>query len=436
MQELMPQNVEAEQALLGCILTEPDVLNEIIGLIKADDFYSTSHQILYSSLIVLYGEDTEIDIVTLATELKKTEKLADAGGITYLTKLKNSVLDIDSKNVKKYAQMIKESKNKRDLIKLGHNLIQQGYDDAITTKTLVGETGDKLYGLLTETEEKMVKIDKAVEDALFAIEKNYTNGGGLIGVSSGFADIDRITSGLQKGDFIIVAARPSMGKTTLAINIGQKAAKTNKVAVFSLEMSKEQLVQKMLSAETNIDYQNIRMGKLTSNEWESIAKGSSRIASRQMHIDDTAGITTDQFKAKCKKLKNQTGLDVAIIDYLQLMECKAQSREQEISKTSRNLKKIAKELGITIIALSQLSRAPEQRADHRPILSDLRESGSIEQDADTVMFLYRDEYYDNETEDKNIAECIFAKNRNGRVGTVKLAWLGQYQKFCNLDFRN
>lgn len=434
MQELkaLPYSYEIEANILGNILKDPQTLNDVLEIININDFYRETHKIIYSVFIDLFTQNIKIDFITVSQALNKIDALAQIGGLTYLTQIQDSVLN--TTNIKAHAAIIKEKSDKRKIIKLASNMMEEAYCEKNDTKKIVGDAENQLCSLVLNKEDRMCNIDLVMESTLKTIENNYKNGGGITGISTGLYEIDRVTSGLQRQDLIIIAARPSMGKTTLAVNIGNYVAKTQQVAIFSLEMSKEQLVQKELSATAIVEYDKIRSGKLDDKEWDKIANASGRIASLNLKIDDTPGQSVNEIKAKCKKLKAQGGLDVIVIDYLQLMQGNGEkNREQEISNISRGLKVLAKELNITVIALSQLSRAPEQRSDHRPMLSDLRESGSIEQDADVVMFLYRDEYYNKESEDKNIAECIIGKQRNGRVGTIKLAWLGQYQMFANLD---
>lgn len=428
----LPFSYEAETCVLGSILKKSNCISEVIQVIKTDDFYKTIHKIIYSVFIELYSQDVIIDLITVTQELKKLENLEAVGGITYLTELQESILTVD--NIRAYAEIVKEKSSKRKIIEIAKEIMKKAYSERNDTKQIVGIAEEGLCGLILENDDKMTSIDIIAEKALIMIEDNYKRGGGLTGVGTGLTEIDRVTSGLQKQDLIIIAARPSMGKTTLAVNIGDYIARSNNVAIFSLEMSKESLVQKQLSALSMVQYEKIRCGKLDAKEWGAVAESSSAVATLNLHIDDTAGLSVNEIKAKCNKLKTQEGLDVVIVDYLQLIVGNGEKvREQEISAISRGLKRLAKDLDITVIALSQLSRAPEQRVDHRPMLSDLRDSGSIEQDADIVMFIYRDEYYNKETVDVNVAECIIAKQRNGRVGTIKLSWLGQYQRFSNLE---
>jgi replicative DNA helicase len=424
----LPHNLEVEQSLLGGLILNPNTLMDVISIITHDDLYRDAHKLIYNAIYSLFTRNEAIDMITVINELRNMQALDSVGGISYVSSL-NGVAG----NVKTYANILKELSNKRKLIKLGQELMEKGFDEKSKSKEILNATEDGLFKINTVTENKLMKADQLINITLEKIEKMYQTGGGMTGTPTDFSEIDRITRGLQRQDLVILAARPSMGKTTLAENIASNVAKHNTVAIFSLEMSKEQLMAKMLAADSMVKYESVKSGQLDEQDWGKIANTSALIANKKLFIDDTAAMTVNQIKAQAKKIKLQYGLDAIIIDYLQLMKGQGGNREQEISGISQGLKGIAKELDCTVIALSQLSRACESRPDKRPMLSDLRESGSIEQDADIVLFLYRDEYYNKETEEKNVAECIFAKNRNGKVGTVKLAWLGEYQKFGNLD---
>lgn len=427
---ILPSSIDAEQAVLGCIINNSDKLIDIDFLVT-EDFYISKHKRIYEVVKSLFNRKIGIDLVTVLEEIRKRNILDECGGVTYISELATSYLA--SANITSYADIVKEKANRRKLIKTSKLLLESAYDEDI--KDIIDKTENTLYEItINQNTSDVVTIDKAVEQSIIALEKRFKNGGSLIGLSTGFIDLDRMTNGLIKKDFIIIAGRPSMGKTAFALNLGLAASMEASVAIFSLEMSKEQLTDRLLSAKCLTDFSKIMTGKLEDKEFEKIVVGANELMSRKLAIDDTTTLLND-IKAKCRKLKIQNGLDLVIIDYLQLIRTtlKTTSREQEVSHISRELKALAKELDITMIALSQLSRAPEQRADHRPILSDLRESGSIEQDADVIHFLYRDEYYNKETEDKNIAEVITAKNRNGQTTTTKLAWLGKYQRFGSLD---
>lgn len=430
--QTVPQSIRAEQHLLGAILNDSNKIIDAIGVVNEDDFYKDAHKIIFKGMKDLFSENKKIDIITLAEKLK--DVLTEVGGLTYISELAGSIV---GNNVKEYSEIIREKANKRRIIKTATKLIEDCYKDKETTTNLVNTVEDELFKVSLNKVNKMESFDKILESTVTHIEDAYKNkdfNNGVTGIDTGFRDINRITGGLQKQDFIVLAARPSMGKTTLAVNIVTNISKTKVVAMFSLEMSKEQLTRKVIASTAHIDLLKINTGNLDDKDWTNIGHASGPLAGRKLFIDDTAALTVSEIKAKAKKIKLQHGLDLIVVDYLQLMRGKGENRTQEISGISRGLKQIGKDLDVTVIALSQLSRAPEARTNHRPMLSDLRESGSIEQDADIVMFLYRDEYYDKDTEDKNIAELIFAKNRNGIAKTVKLGWLGQFQQFGQLDY--
>lgn len=432
---IMPQNIEAEKALLGSLINNKENIYEVDGLISAEDFYYDKHKEIYIAIKELENKDIDIDLITLLDLVNKKNIVKKCGGISYITDLSTEALYTD--NVLSYVEIIKDKASRRSLIKAGRELVTKAYDN-FEVDEIVNSIENSLYQATNKNSEReVVKISDVINDTLDQIENNYKNGGRITGKTTGYKDLDECLSGLQKGDFVVIAARPSMGKTAFALNMGQFSAKESNVAVFSLEMPKIQLTQRLLSSMALVELQNIKTGKLNDRDFGKIATASNELAKRNIFIDDESTLLSE-VKAKCRMLKRKNGLDVVIIDYLQLIEVseKSYSREQEIAKISRELKKLAKSLDITVIALSQLSRAPEQRADHRPMLSDLRESGSIEQDADVIMFLYRDEYYYKESEDKNIAEVIVGKNRNGEVKTIKLGWVGQYQRFAPLDFRS
>lgn len=427
-----PQNVQAEQALLGCLINNKDKIYEVESILSADDFYFDKHKEIYIAIRELENKSIEIDLITLLELVNKKKIIDKCGGISYITELSTAAIYND--NAISYAEIIKDKSNRRSLIKAGRELVSKSYEENEVDE-IVNSVENALYQAVSKNNDgEIVQISDALNDVLDEIEHNFKNGGKITGKTTGYKELDECLSGLQKGDFMIVAARPSMGKTAFALNIGQYSAKESNVAIFSLEMPKNQLTQRLLSSMALVELHNIKTGKLSDQEFGKIAMASNELANRKIFIDDNSTSLSD-IKARCRTLKRKSGLDVVIIDYLQLIESteKTYSREQEIAKISRELKKLAKSLEITVIALSQLSRAPEQRADHRPMLSDLRESGSIEQDADVIMFLYRDEYYNKESEEKNIAEMIVGKNRNGEVKTIKLGWVGKYQRFAPLD---
>lgn len=432
MEELkaLPSSIETEQVLLGCIINETASFIEADEMIDEEDFYLDKHKKIYRTIKRIVNKGSSADLVTIAESLKNDNLLSECGGITYLSQL--SATAIGYSFIKNYVKIIKEKSSRRKLILAGQKLIQSGFESDIDTT--IEETENKLFDIVSSKSHDIVSVQEAVEMSFSTLEERYKVKGRLRGISTGFNEIDKLSSGLRKTDFIVIAARPSMGKTAFALNIGQAASKFGSVAIFSIEMAREQLMDRFLAARCLIDFGKITDGDLNDDQWSKILNEAELLKQRKLFIDDKARMLND-IKAKCRKLKMQQGLDVVIIDYLQLIRTnkKTNSREQEVSYISQELKALAKELDITVISLAQLSRAPEQRSDHRPMLSDLRESGSIEQDADIIHFLYRDEYYNKETEDRNIAEVITAKNRNGVTKTTKLAWIGQYQRFGTLD---
>ena len=431
----LPHSIEAEQAALGCIINYKSQLALAEDVLKDDDFYWDKHKRIFSTIKALSRKDMNIDLITLLNELKVSDSIDKCGGVSYITELATNT--VFSSNVESYVKIIKDKSDRRNLIRAGRELISKSYEES-EVESIISTVEDKIYKVINSKEsEDILDMGQSVEEVLNRIENNYCNGGKILGNTTGFKEIDNTISGLQKGDFIIVAARPSMGKTAFALNIGQHASKGASVGIFSLEMTTEQLMERLISSRSLVEFGKIKTGKLDEAEFRKITDAANVLAKRKIFIDDKSTNLSD-IKAKCRNLKIKEGLDVVIIDYLQLIEIsdKTNSREQEIAKISRELKKLAKKLEITIVALSQLSRGPEQRTDHKPILSDLRESGSIEQDADVIFMLYRDEYYNKESEDRNIAELIINKNRNGETKTIKLGWIGQYQRFATLDRGN
>ena len=417
------------------MIIDKTAIAQVTEVLKADDFYRDSHKIIFAGIMDLFQKDIPIDMITLIEHLKSIDKLEGAGGISYITEISNSVPSIA--NLNSYIKIVDEKAMLRRLIKASNEIIEKSYGGQDQVENVVDFAQKKVFDIAEKrSSSDFESISAVLERGFLEIERLFNNKGEVTGVPTGFRDLDDKTSGFQSGDMVLIAARPSMGKTTFALNIAQHAAlKSGKsVVIFSLEMSKEQLAYKLLCAEANVDMLKLRTGNLDDEDWENIARASGPLAASKIYIDDTAGVNVMEMRSKCRRIKIEHGIDLIMIDYLQLMSgTGGESRQQEVSEISRSIKALAKEMHCPVVALSQLSRAPEQRADHRPMLSDLRESGSIEQDADVVMFLYRDEYYNKETEDKNMAECIIAKQRNGPVGTVKLAWLGQYSKFGNLD---
>lgn len=432
----LPHNIQAEQTVIGCMLRDKTSIAQTTEALHVEDFYREPHKIVYEAILDLYKKDIPVDMITLIEHLRSTEKLQAVGGITYITELGNSVES--TLNLNSYIEIVKNKSILRKLIKASADITEECYSKQDEVENVLDAAEKRIFDIAQRRETSDFEpISVVLERGFEQIEKIFNNKGQTTGVATGFPELDAKTSGLQPGDMVLIAARPSMGKTTFAMNIGQYAAlrEGKNVVVFSLEMSKEQLAYRMLCSEANIDMVKLKTGDLDENDWERIAKAAGPIANSKVFIDDTAGASVMEMRSKCRRIKIEYGIDLIIIDYLQLMSgsTRSESRQQEVSEISRSIKALAKEMHCPVIALSQLSRAPEQRADHRPMLSDLRESGSIEQDADIVMFLYRDEYYNKESEDKNVAECIIAKQRNGPTGTVKLAFLGQYSKFGRLD---
>ncbi len=432
----LPQSIEAEQSVIGSMIIDKHAIAKVMESLEEEDFYRDAHKTIFKTILEMFKNDTPVDLLTLLEYLKSTDMLEKAGGVTYITELSASVPT--TANLSAYIKIVSDKSTLRKLIKASTAIIEESYNKQDKVEDVVDVAEKKIFNIAEKRTSKDFEVlSDVLERGFLEIEKIFNNKGEVTGVGSGFKDLDTMTSGFQPGDMILIAARPSMGKTTFALNIAEHAAlKENKsVVIFSLEMSKEQLAYKLLCSEANVDMLKLRTGALEDEDWESIARATGPLSKAKVYIDDTAGVTIMEMRSKCRRLKLEYGIDLIVIDYLQLMSGGGSSdnRQQEVSEISRSIKALAKEMECPVIALSQLSRAPEQRADHRPMLSDLRESGSIEQDADLVMFLYRDEYYNKETEDKNIGECIIAKQRNGPVGTVKMAWLGQYSKFGNLD---
>ena len=439
---LMPQNIDAEEAILGAILVNPSCMNKVVEILKPESFYKPAHRYVYEAILQLYnGGDGKIDIVSVSDLLNINQKLELVGGRAFINDL--SYKTITTANVEYYAKIVQEKAIKRSLINAGSEIVSSGYDLNPVEESL--ELAEKLiFDIASRKASKALSpIRDLVYDTYEKIEERYNNKGTLTGVPTDFYDLDTLTNGLQKSDLIILAARPAMGKTAFALNIAQNVAlRANvPVAIFSLEMSKEQLVQRLLCSEAEVDTQRLKTGNMQAKDWEKLANAMNNISEAPIYIDDTAGCTITDLRAKCRRLAMaEKNLGLIVIDYLQLIEGSGrEDRMQQISSISRGLKILAKELNVPIIALSQLSRAVEGRTDKRPMLSDLRESGSIEQDADIVMFIYRDEYYKGADDDemaekaanKGEAEIIVAKHRNGPVGTVKLLFQGSITKFKN-----
>ncbi len=430
-----PHNIEAEQAVLGAIFLDPEVLYRVMELITPQDFYKTSHQRIYQAMVDLSALGEPVDIVTVTAELNKRKWLEEAGGVSYLSDLANAVPT--AANVEYYARIVEEKAILRRLIKTATQIVTTGYTSADDVEEILSEAEKSILEIRdARSRDGFTHIKDVLRSAYERIEALHASGQEVTGIPSGYKDLDRLTSGFQPSDLVIVAARPSVGKTAFALNVAQNVAVRGgqTVAIFSLEMSAAQLVQRMLCAEGNIDANRMRTGTFRDEDWEKLTMAIASLSQAQLYIDDTPGIHINQIRAKARRLKAEQGLGLVVIDYLQLIQGHfRENRQQEISAISRSLKAMARELNCTVLALSQLSRAVEQRQDKRPMLSDLRESGSIEQDADVVAFLYREDYYDDQTENQNIVEIIVAKQRNGPVGKVELAFLKEYNKFVNLS---
>nr|WP_330408016.1 replicative DNA helicase [Vallitalea guaymasensis] len=436
---LPPYSLEAEQSVIGSMILDREAIATGSESLMPDDFYQPDLKVIFEAIIDLYNKNKAVDLVTLENKLKDEGVLDQIGGINYLSKL--AVAVPTSAHIKNYAQIVKEKAVLRKLIKTSREIIDESYDGKNKLEDVLNGAEEKIFNIMQDRRtEEFSSIKDLVVPTLNKIETIHKNQGKVTGIPTGFIDLDYKTAGLQPSDLVLIAARPSMGKTAIALNMAQHAAiKENAAtAIFSLEMSKEQLVNRLLCSEAMVDAQKVRTGDLEDEDWAKIASGSSVLSNAPIYIDDTPGITVSEMKAKCRKLKLEKGLDLILIDYLQLMSGngKTESRQQEISEISRSLKALAREMEAPVVALSQLSRACESRADHRPMLSDLRESGAIEQDADVVMFLYRDEYYNPESEAKNQGELIIAKQRNGPTGTIHLVWMGQYTKFASMENKN
>ncbi|MBS4212417.1 MULTISPECIES: replicative DNA helicase [Neobacillus] len=434
-----PQNIEAEQAVLGAIFLEPSSLTMASEILIPEDFYRAAHQKIFNVMLKLNDEGKAVDLVTVTEELAAAKLIEDIGGVSYLSELAGAVPT--AANIEYYARIVEEKSLLRRLIRTATNIATDGYTRE-----------DEVESLLSEAEKSIMEVAQRknagafhdIKDVLVRtydnIEEMHKRVGEITGLETGFVELDKMTAGFQRNDLIIVGARPSVGKTAFALNIAQNVAKKTgeNIAIFSLEMGAEQLVMRLLCAEGNIDAQRLRTGSLTEEDWGKLTMAMGSLSNTGIYIDDTPGVRVGDIRSKCRRLKQEHGLGMILIDYLQLILGSGRSgenRQQEVSEISRSLKQLARELQVPVIALSQLSRGVEQRQDKRPMMSDIRESGSIEQDADIVAFLYRDDYYDKESENKNIIEIIIAKQRNGPTGTVSLAFVKEYNKFVNLETR-
>ncbi|MCR4901826.1 MAG: replicative DNA helicase [Butyrivibrio sp.] len=432
-----PNSLEAEQSVIGSMLMDREAIDIASEIIVGDDFYNRQLGTLFETMVELNKQGMAVDVVTLQNKLKEKNVPPQVSSLEYITELVRAVPT--SANVKYYAQIVAEKSTLRRLIHVSEDTINECYTGTDNMEGLLNDVEKRVFQLTQNRNTgEFVPISQIVMNSLNKIEKASKQKGSVTGLPTGFADLDYDTAGFQPSDLILIAARPSMGKTAFVLNIAQFMAfhHNETVAIFSLEMSKEQLVNRLLAMESHVDSQHIRTGNMSDMDWENIIESADLIGGSNLIIDDTPGITIQELRSKCRKYKMEHNLKIIMIDYLQLMSGggrSSDSRQQEISDISRSLKALARELNVPVVALSQLSRAVEQRPDHRPMLSDLRESGAIEQDADMVMFIYRDDYYNKDTEKKGIAEIIIAKQRNGPIGTVELLWMPEFTKFANLE---
>ena len=436
LKRILPHSMEAEQSVIGSMIMDKEAITVAAEIITGEDFYSRQYGILFETMVEMDDEGQPIDLVTLQNCLREKDVPPELSSLEFVRELITAVPT--SANIKYYANIVAEKALLRKLIRLNEEIANTCYAGKESLEFILEDTEKRMFQLLQKRDSgEFVPIRQVVMNAMDRIERASKNKGSVTGIPTGFTDLDYRTAGMQPSDLVLIAARPSMGKTAFVLNIAQHVAfKRNlPVVIFSLEMSKEQLVNRMFSLESNVDAQKLRTGQLNDQEWERLIESAGVIGKSKLMIDDTPGIGISELRSKCRKLKLEHGLSMVIIDYLQLMSGggRTESRQQEISDISRSLKAIARELNVPVLALSQLSRAVEQRPDHRPMLSDLRESGAIEQDADVVMFIYRDDYYNHDTDKRGVSEIIIAKQRNGPIGTVELAWLPEYTKFANLE---
>lgn len=442
-----PQNIEAEQSVLGAMMLDKEAIAKASEILTSEDFYREAHRVIFNAMLELYNKNEAVDMVTITDILRRDNKLEDIGGIAYITALANVVPT--AANVKYHADIVAEKSVLRQLVRVSTEIATMGYEGSDDVGVLLDTAESRILEISNRKKKNdFTQIKDVLMDSVQGLEKLITNKGGLTGLPTGFPDLDKLTSGLHPSDFIILAARPSMGKTALALNIVQNLAlrahkqiggEPRSVAFFSLEMSKEQLVHRMLCAEAGIDSQRLRVGEMGDKDWDSLWAACDTMSKAKIYIDDTAGITAMEMRSRARRLKAEHGLDLIVVDYLQLMQGSGRKsfsgdRQQEVSEISRSLKALARELDVPVLALSQLSRGVEARQVKRPMLSDLRESGSLEQDADIVAFLYREDYYDKETENKH-TELIIAKHRNGPVDTVNLFFHKQFTKFVSFTKR-
>jgi len=434
--KVMPHSMDAEKSVIGSMLTSKDAIVEAAGMLRPEDFYGKQYGVLFKAIVELDSKGKNVDLITLKEYVSTMDDVPESiSGMEFVKEILET--SYTASFVSQYCELVKGKALMRKLINLNDEMTKSCYEGKEDVDTILEETEKRVFDLVQNRDTgDYVPIDEVVIKAIDHIRLTASTKGDVTGIATGFIDLDKKTAGFQPSDLILIAARPSMGKTAFVLNVADYVCfhSSKAAVVFSLEMSKEQLVNRLLAQEAKIDAQHIRTGSLDDKEWISLMEGANIIAKSKLVIDDTPNITIGELRSKCRKYKHDVGIDIIIIDYLQLMSGggKSDSRQQEISEISRSLKALARELNVPVVALSQLSRAVEKREDHRPVLSDLRESGAIEQDADVVMFLYRDDYYNHETAEKDIAEVIIAKQRNGPIGTVKLAWLREFTKFANL----
>ena len=439
LKRILPHSIEAEQSVIGSMLMDKDAVIVALDMISAEDFYSKQYAILYETMLELFNEGKEMDLVVIQDRLREKNVAPELSSLDFIKEIITTVPT--SANIKYYATIVKEKSTLRKLIKLNEDVANSCYVGSDSLEDILARTEKDIFELLQSRIAKDIRpIEDIAKNVLYRIEAASRTREVVTGIPTGFIDLDYKTSGLQPSDLVLIAARPSMGKTAFVLNMVQHIAMKKELPcmIFSLEMSSEQLVQRMLAMETGIDSQKLRTGNLNDNDWDPLIRGIVDVSDSKIIIDDTPGISVGELRSKCRKVKLEKGLSIVIIDYLQLMtgsSKRSENRQQEISEISRSLKALAREIKAPVVALSQLSRACETRPDHRPMLSDLRESGAIEQDADIVMFLYRDDYYHKDTEHPNEAEVIIAKQRNGPIGTVNLMWKPETTRFVNISRR-
>ena len=436
-----PHSIEAEKSVLGAALLSKDALFDVVEVVKPEDFYDANHKEIFKAMLDLHRKNSPVDALTVSEELKKKNSLNMVGGRAYIASLSSGTPTIT--NAVEYGKIVAEKASIRRMIDMADDIMAKGYDESMEAGQMLDYAESGIFEISQSRQKgQYTHIKDVLLENIEIIDKASQMDGGLTGVTTGFKYLDQMTSGLQKSDLIILAARPAMGKTAFALSLALNAAVKGKasVMVFSMEMAKEQLGQRLLSMESKVPMQSLKTGKLERRDWDDINIALDILSKANIHIDDTAGINIMEMKSKCRRLKAEEGLDLIVIDYLQLMQSaggkqrySGENRQQVVSDISRALKIMAKELNVPVVCLSQLSRGPESRTDKRPMLSDLRESGAIEQDADIVLFLYRDDYYNEDSEMHNLAECIIAKNRHGETGKVELQWLPEYTTFSSID---